>query len=164
MLERQKECFQEERRHAMKQLFEAVVKYFEEEHWKYLWVEQAGETRLFTQVQRNHDDFLCMSRVREENNEFVCSIYYDMTVPESKRQQVAAFFAQVNAGLLPGHFELDMQEGQMCFTTGMAGTDHPLTSAEVKQVVQSGLATAEHALPGLMALIGQEEPALAGAR
>jgi hypothetical protein len=39
---------QEERRYAMKQLFEAVVKYFEEEHWKYLWVEQAGEIKLFT--------------------------------------------------------------------------------------------------------------------
>ena len=140
------------------QIFEAVVKYFEEEHWRYLWVESAGEIRLFTQIPRNSGDFMCMSRVQEENNEFVCSIYYDVTVPEGKRQQATAFFTQVNEGLTGGHFEIDMQDGQVCFSTSVTGADHPLTSSEIKHVVESGLATAEHYLPGLIAVIRPDEP------
>ena len=99
-----------------------------------------------------------MCRVRDASNEFVCSIYYDLTVPESKRQQAAAFFSQVNEGLTRGHFEMDMQDSQVCFSIGVAGADHPLTTSAITQVVESGLATAEHYLPGLLAVIGAEEP------
>ena len=140
------------------QIFEAVVKYFEEEHWKYLWVETAGETRLFTQMPRKNGDFLYMIRVREEKDELVFYTYYEVKVPESKRQEAAAFFTQVNDGLTIGNFEMNMEDGEARFRMGVAVTDRPLTSSEIDHLVVSGLSTAEHYLPGLMAVIGGDEP------
>lgn len=135
------------------EMVDAVVKCFEEEHWKYLWVETAGETRFFTLIPRKKGEFLGISRVREDHNGYVFSTYYDVKVPESKRQKVAAFLRQVNDGLTVGKFEMNMEDGEVCFRTGVAMTDHPLTSAEIDRFVQSGLATAEHYLPGFMAVI-----------
>ena len=76
------------------QMFDAVVKCFEEEHWKYLWVETAGETRFFTLIPRKKGEFLGMSRVREEYNEYVFSTYYEIKV--SGFQMIALDICDVN--------------------------------------------------------------------
>jgi hypothetical protein len=141
------------------QIFEAVIKCFEEERWKYLWVKTAGETRLFTQIPRKNGDFLCMSRIREEKHELVFYIYYQGNVPASKRQEAATFFTQVNDGLTIGNFEMNLENGEVRFRTGVAVIDRALTSAEIDHLVLSGLATAEHYLPGFIAIIRTDKPA-----
>jgi hypothetical protein len=135
------------------QMFDAVVECFEEEHWKYLWVETAGETRFFTLIPRKKGEFLGISTVREEQNEYVFSTYYEVKVPESKRQKVAAFLKQINDGLTVGNFEMNMEDGEVCFKTSVAVTDPPLPPAEIDRFVQSSLSTAERYLPEFMAVI-----------
>jgi hypothetical protein len=135
------------------QMFDAVVECFEEEHWKYLWIEAVGETRFFTLFPRKKAEFLGMSTVREEDNEYIFSTYYEVKVPESKRQEAAAFLRQVNGGLTIGKFEMNTEDGEVGFKTSVAVTDHPLTPAEIDDFVQSCLATAEHYLPEFMAII-----------
>jgi hypothetical protein len=140
------------------QVLHAVAKGFKDNHWKYLWVEIGGEIRLFTLVQMKNSDFLCMSSVREENNEFVFSTYYDVKVPESKRQEAAEFFARVNDGLMIGNFEMDMEDGEVCFRAGIAVADQHLTSSEIKYLLLIALSTTDHYLPGLMTVMSRDEP------
>ncbi len=135
------------------QMFDAVVECFEEEHWKYLWVETAGETEFFTLIPRKKAEFLSISTVREEDSEYIFSTYYEVKVPESKRQEVAAFLRQINDGLTVGKFEMNMEDGEVCFKTSVAVTDHPLTPAEIDRFVKSNLATAERYLPEFMVAI-----------
>jgi hypothetical protein len=140
-----------------RRILHAVVKYINDHHLKYLWVESAGETRLFSQVPMNNGDLLCMSRIREEQNAFVFSLYYDVKVPESKRQEVAEWITLANNGVMIGSFKLDADE--VFFRTGMAGADPPLSPAEIRHLLLIGLSTADHSLPGLMAVICGDEPA-----
>ena len=139
-------------------VFNAVVRCFKDNHWKYLWIEIGGEIRLFTLVQMKNSDFLCMGRVREEKNEFVFYTYYDMKVPESKRQEAAEFFARVNDGLMIGNFEMDMEDGQAYFRAGIAVADQHISSSEIKYLMLIGLSTTDYYLPGLMTVISREEP------
>ena len=140
-------------------IFNAVTRCFKDNHWKYLWVEIGGEIRLFTLVQMKNSDFLCMGRVREEKNEFVFYTYYDVKVPESKRQEAAEFFARVNDGLMIGNFEMDMEDGQAYFRAGIAVADQHISSSEIKYLMLIGLSTTDYYLPGLMSVISsREEP------
>jgi hypothetical protein len=138
-----------------RRIFNAMVKCFNDHHLKYLWVERGDETRLFTQVPMKNGDLLCMSRIREEKNEFVFSLYYEVTVPESKRQEVAELITMINEGVMIGSFK--MEDDEVCFRTGIAGADPPLTSAEIRHLLLISLATADHYLPALMAVIREDE-------
>jgi hypothetical protein len=141
------------------QIFEAVIKCFEEEHWKYLWVETTGEIILFTQIPQKNGDFLCMSRVREEKDELVFYAYYEGNVPANKWQEAAAFLTQINDGLTIGNFEMNLENGEVRFRTGVAVTDRALTEAEIDHLVRNGLSTAEHYLPEFSAVMSRDEPA-----
>src|SRR2546430_13624892 len=109
------------------QIFDAVAKCFEEEYGKFLWVEVGEETQVFMQVSMKNSDLFCMSRIQEEKNEFVFSAYYEPKVPVSKRQNVAQFLTRTNASLTRGNFEMDRENGEVCFRTCICGTDQPAT-------------------------------------
>lgn len=146
-----------------RRMFHAVVKCFNDHDLKYLWVESGGETCLFSQVPMNHGALLCMSTIREEQNEFVFSLYYDVKVPEGKRQEVAEWITLANDGVMIGSFKLEADE--VCFRTGIAGADPPLTSAEIRHLLLIALATADRSLPSLLAVMrGDEFPKGAMAR
>jgi len=136
-----------------RQIVDAVVKCLEEEHWKSLWVETAGETELFTQIPREKGGFLGMFEIREEQHEWVFDLFYEVKVPENKRQEVAAFLNKVNAGLTRGTIEMNPENGEVCFSTPVMETDQSLTPEEIDQVVRSAVSTAKHSLPGFMAVI-----------
>lgn len=146
-----------------RRIFHAVVKCINDHHLKYLWVERGEETRLFTEVPMNNGDLLCMSTIREEQNEFVFSLYYEVKVPEGKRQEVAEWITLANDGVMMGSFKLEADE--VYFRTGMAGADPPLTSAEIRHLLLIALATADRSLPGLLVVMrGDELPKGALAR
>ncbi len=146
-----------------RRIFNAMVKCFNDRHLKYLWVERGEEIRLFTQVPMKNGDLLCMSRIREEKNEFVFSLYYEVKVPESKRQEVAELITMINEGVMIGTFK--MEDDEVCFRTGIACADPPLTPAEIRHLLMISLATADLYLPGLLAVIrGDELPKDAMAR
>src|SRR5207249_1494636 len=113
-------------------ILKAVARCFKDNHWKYLCVEIGGEIRLFTLVQKQNSDFLCMGRVREEKNEFVFYTYCGVKVPESKRQEAAEFFARVNDGLMIGNFEMDMEDGAAYFKAPIAVADQHISLSEIK--------------------------------
>lgn len=138
-------------------VLKAVAKCFKDNHWEYLWVEIGGEIRLFTLVQMKNSDFLCMGRVREEKNEFVFYTYYDVKVPESKRQEAAEFFARVNDGLMLGNFEMDMEDGEAYFKAAITVVDQHISLSEIKYLMLIGLSTTDYYLPGLMTVISREQ-------
>ena len=140
------------------QIFDTVAKCFEEEYGKFLWVEVGEETRIFMQVNMKNSQLLCMSRIREEKNEFVFSAYYEQKVPESQRQNVAEFLTQVNDSLTRGNFEMDRENGEVCFTTSIGGADQPVISSEIRPFIWRSLSTADRYLPGLMAVIKADMP------
>ncbi len=139
-------------------IFNATVKCFEDNHWKYLWVEMAGETRLFMQVRMKNGGFLCTTSVREEKDEFVFSTYYGLEVPASKWQDVAGFLTRANDSLTRGNFELDRENGEVYFRTSGNGVGQLLNSSTIGQIVWRGLSTADRYLPGLRAVIAGDMP------
>jgi len=141
-----------------KQIVDAVVKCLEEEHWKSLWVETAGETELFTQIPRENGDFLGMFQIREEQHEWVFDLFYEVKVPENKRQEVATFLGKVNAGLTRGTIEMNPENGDVYFSTPVMATDQSLTPEEIDQVVRSAVSTAKHYLPDFMSVIRADQP------
>ncbi len=141
-----------------RQIIDAVIKCLEEEHWKSLWVETAGETELFTQIPRENGGFLGMFEIREEQHEWVFDLFYEVKVPENKRQEVAAFLSQVSASLTRGTFKMNPENGEVCFSTPVMATDQSLTPEEIDQVVRSAVSTAKHSLPGFVAVIRADQP------
>jgi|GEM_PF-2042282 len=140
------------------QILDAVVKSLEEEHWKSLWIETAGETELFTEIPRGNGGFLGMFLIREEQHEWVFDLFYEVKVPENKRQEAAAFLTQVNAGLTRGTFEMNRENGEVYFSTLVMATDQSLTPEEIDHVVRKAVSTAKHFLPGLLAVIRADQP------
>ena len=110
------------------------------------------------QIPRENGGFLGMFQIREEQHEWVFDLFYEVKVPENKRQEAAAFLTQVNAALTRGTFEMNRENGEVCFSTLVMATDQSLTPEEIDHVVRSALSTAKDFLPGLLAVIRADQP------
>jgi hypothetical protein len=95
----------------------------------------------------------CLAEAREEQKTFVFYPIFGVNVPKHRRRDVAEFFTGANCGLVLGNFEMDLEDGEVCYKTGIDVEDEPLTSSEIRKLVYPSILMADRYLPGLITLL-----------
>jgi hypothetical protein len=135
----------------MGRIFDSMVKFFEEDNWHF--VQEEGESRLLMTVVGSSGDLTCLAEAREEQKTFVFYTIFGVNIPKHRRRDAAEFFTRANSGLVLGNFEMDMDDGEVCYKTSISVEDAPLTSSEIRKLVYLGILMADRYLPGLITLL-----------
>jgi len=105
-------------------------------------------------------EWLSVVIVREEIQEVVFYSVAPHSVPTERRADVAEFLMRANYGLAIGNFEMDFDDGEVRFRTGLDVENDRLSPALLKSLMYSNWVTLDRYLPGLEAVIaGQVSPA-----
>jgi hypothetical protein len=99
-----------------------------------------------------HGYLTCVGEALEA--EHAAAFYTGITkAPPQRRHEAAEYLTRANWGLVIGNFELDMYEGNVRFKTSMVTGDTSVTPERVARLIIANLTTADHYLPGLLAVI-----------
>ncbi|MBD2561276.1 MULTISPECIES: type III secretion system chaperone family protein [Nostoc] len=135
----------------MAQMFETVIKFFEEDNW--LFEKLEGESALGMGFQGDNGEWSCYALVREEQKQFIFYSVSPLETPKEKRFQVAEFLTRANYGMMVGNFELDFADGEVRYKTSVEAEVTNLNSALIKTMVYTNLRMMDKYLPVLMSVI-----------
>ena len=120
-------------------VYDAMVRFFDEDDWKYQPVE--GKAMLRMGFSGDNGKWTCIARAVEEADQFIFYSIAPASVPEEKRVAMAEFITRANYGMRIGNFEMDFSDGEL------------RTQAIVKHMVYPNVLMMDKYLPGIMAII-----------
>lgn len=138
----------------MSEIFEAVINFFKENNWLFFQMEQ--EPALQMSFQGENGQWMCLVKVREEQEQLIFYSISPVKVPENKRLVMAEFLSRANFGLSIGNFEIDFADGQIRYKTSIAAKGNGVNSALIGQLIFANLLTMDEYLPGIMSIIYTE--------
>ena len=138
----------------MSQIFEAVINFFKENNWLFFQMEQ--EPALQMSFQGENGQWMCLVKVREEQEQLIFYSISPVKVPENKRLVMAEFLSRANFGLSIGNFELNFADGEIRYKTSIAAKGNGVNSALIGQLIFANLLTMDEYLPGIMSIIYTE--------
>ncbi len=138
----------------MSEIFEAVINFFKENNWLFFQMEQ--EPALQMSFQGENGQWMCLVKVREEQEQLIFYSISPVKVPENKRLVMAEFLSRANFGLSIGNFELNFADGQIRYKTSIAAKGNGVNSALIGQLIFANLLTMDEYLPGIMSIIYTE--------
>ena len=138
----------------MSQIFEAVINFFKENNWLFFQMEQ--EPALQMSFQGENGQWMCLVKVREEQEQLIFYSISPVKVAENKRLVMAEFLSRANFGLSIGNFELNFADGEIRYKTSIAAKGNGVNSALIGQLIFANLLTMDEYLPGIMSIIYTE--------
>jgi hypothetical protein len=144
----------------MSDILDTLVEFFKQEDWTCTPLE--GQSVLQTQFQGENGSWTCYALAREEEAQFVFFSVCPVNAPDNQRSNLSEFITRANFGLMIGNFEMDWDDGEIRFKTGIDVEGDRLTIALVRQVVYANVLMLDMYLPGLLSVLyGQVTPATA---
>jgi hypothetical protein len=101
-------------------------------------------------------EWLSVAIVREEAQEFVFYSVAPQFVDEERRWAVVEYLMRANYGLSIGNFEMDFDDGEVRFRTGIDVEGDRLSPALLKSLIYSNWVTMDRYLLGLQAVMADE--------
>jgi hypothetical protein len=148
---------------ASTRAFEAVVRYFEQDGWKFTCHD---DRQLLTMgLVGKNGRYQCLVRVRNEHPVVSVLSIAGLRVPEDKLASMAEFLTRANYGLCLGNFEMDYSDGEVRYKTSLNIRDGELTTEMIKVLVHVNFGTMDRYFPGMMVVLsGSGSPESAVAR
>lgn len=148
---------------ASTQAFAAVVRYFEQDDWKFT-LHDDRRTLMLGATGKN-GRYQCFVHVRDEHPVVSVFSIAGVRVPEAKLAAMAEFLTRANYGLCLGNFEMDYSDGEVRYKTSLDIRDGELTTDMIEVLVHVNFGTMDRYFPGVMAVLsGSGTPAAAVAR
>ena len=139
-------------------MFDMVLKYFIDNGWEVSRHDVLPVLRMA--YEGDNGNWICYARVREDPRQFIFLSVLSENVPESRRRAVAEFLTRANFGLNIGNFEMDFEDGEVRYKTGIDVTYDHLTPGLIESLVVGNLVPMDDYLPGISAVIaGDQSPA-----
>lgn len=135
----------------MSNLFDIVIQYFEEDDWNFMEVSD-GEV-LKMGVSGKNGEYNCFAIVNEERETFRFLSSLPVKVPFDKRLAVAELITRANLGLTIGNFELDFDDGEVRYKTGIDVEGDRLSPALVRNLVNTNVLVMDHYCPAIMKVV-----------
>ena len=101
----------------------------------------------------DNGEWTCFIRVEEEEGQCLFYSSFPTLVPNDKRAAMAEFLTRANHELLMGNFDLDFEDGEVRFKTGIDVMDDQLSLPLFRNVAINNLAMMDQYWPGLMAML-----------
>ena len=135
----------------MGELFEVVRKFFIDDQWKFLQLDDRPILQMGFEGQSGK--WSCYDQVSEEQYLFFFYSVCPINVPEEKRPAVVEFLTRANYGLRIGNFEMDFGDGEVRFKTSLDVENDRLTPALISNLVYANVWTTDRYLPGLLSVV-----------
>lgn len=132
-----------------------VFQYFVEEDWEAEKLE--GDSLVRAAFEGENGQWGCFVQVNEEEGQCVFYSIAPIEVPESKRPAMAEFIARANYTILLGNFDLDFDDGEVRYRTGIDVVEDHLTLPLFRSVVIDNLAMMDQYLPSLKAVLETDQ-------
>lgn len=139
-------------------MLELAEAYFKRASWRHSRV--AGRSDLIEVVFENAiAQWKSYAKANGGDRAFLFYSVVAVEVPEERRPAVAEFITRVNFGLVTGNFEMDWNDGEVRFKTGIELSGVTPTTELVVALVQPNLAAVQRYQPGLrMVISGETDP------
>lgn len=132
-------------------IFEAVLRFFEDDRWNAAQLD--GEPVLSMSVAGQNGQWRCVAKSREEQQQFIFYSVCGTPAPEDRRQAVAEFVARANFGIVIGNFELDFNDGEIRYKTSIDLEGVPPAPALIKNLVYANVRMMDRYLPAITQVI-----------
>ena len=129
------------------ELFDTVLAFFAAEHWEVSPVDAQPAVSL--EFQGEHGRWTCFAEIRQPYEQFLFYSIAPVQVSPERRMEMAEYLTRANYGLPLGGFELDLDEGDIHFKTGIDAEGEQLTQGLVKHVVYVNVIMMDRYLPGI---------------
>lgn len=139
------------RRAAGTEVLDALVDFFEADDWAY--EEVPGTSILRAGFKGENGSWRCYAQADEEKRLLVFYSELESRVPEGRRDAVARFLARANYGLMIGNFEIDLEDGEVRYKSGLCAEGGEVSAEAVRRVVYVNLVMMDRYFPGLMSVI-----------
>jgi hypothetical protein len=138
--------------------FSTVGLFLEEDGWFPQRIDDRPAYRI--QYHGSNVDIRCIVQIKLEAEQLVMYAYAPTKAPEASRQIVADFLTRANYGLHIGNFELDFNDGEVRFKSGIDFEDEILTFNWIRNTIYPAVNLMNRYFPGLMMVIyGDKTPA-----
>jgi len=135
----------------MSSLFDVAVQFFEDDEWNFMEV-RPGEL-LSMAFSGNSGNFECYAIADEESQIFQFISKAPVKVPKDKRLVIAELLTRANYGLPLGNLEMDFEDGEVRYQTGIAVEGDRLTPALIKRLVHSNMYLIDLFFPAILKVI-----------
>ena len=132
-------------------VYDAMVRFFREDDWKFEQVE--GKPILRMGFAGDNGKWTCMARAIEDVQQFIFYSIAPATVPEDKRREMAEFITRANYGMRIGNFEMAFSDGELRYKSSIDVEDDRLSAPLVKHMVYPNVLMMDKYLPGIMGIL-----------
>ena len=133
------------------EIFKVMVKFFDEDNWKYRQLE--GKTILQLGFQGENGSWVCFAQAKDDVDRMLFFSRLETNIPADKRPAIAEFLTRANYGLAIGNFELDFNDGEVRYKTSIDVTDTEITSNLLRPLIYTNVLMMDKYMSGLMAVV-----------
>ncbi len=138
--------------------FEALVRYLEENRWKF--ERHDPENAINLGFAGRNACYRCFASTDESDNLFQFFSFIPLRVPAEKRQEIAELITRANYGLKLGKFEMDFEDGEIRFHTSARYGEGMLHEEVIRDIISVNLFTVDRYFPAFAnVLFSNTEPA-----
>ena len=141
----------------MGRLLDTVVEYLDDEGFEY---DVESEERVDLSFTTSNGVLVTWFSLDDEDQVVLFVTRCPVFVPQERREAAMEFLTRANFGLRLGHFEFDLDDGEVRYKTSIDVEGDRLTPVLVKRLVRPNLMTMDRYLPGLLRVVfGATTPA-----
>lgn len=135
----------------MGELLEVARNVLDERGWSYSLIPEHDALQFL--FRGDGEQWDCYIRADEESRNVVVYSVCPFTIPEERRAATTELLSRANYGLLTGNFEMDMDDGQIRFKTGIDVRGAELTEALVERLILPNMFAMTTYLPAITAMV-----------
>ncbi len=136
-----------------------VQAFFDAQSWQLQWPEPGVFAKA--DVEGEHGRWELVVNVREPERQILVLSLCPILIPPKHVQAIGEFASRANTGLVVGNFELDWDDGELRYKTGLDVGDAEPSIALLAPIFAANVTMMDHYLPGVMAVMAGADPAQA---
>lgn len=138
-------------------LFDLVIEIIQADDWSFHVLEPDAIITL--EIALDSGQFQGYFLIDEETDCVQFHLVLPITVPATQLQTASEFICRVNYGLLIGHFDIDLDDGEVRYRTSIILHDAPTNANTIRNVMYPTLMMVDHYFPAFMKVIyGDTKP------
>lgn len=141
----------------MVDLHAAVMDYLSGRNWPY----EDHDGVIVTPVLAKSGSWTAIFEIRDDDQVLIVSSLVPVSVPVDRRTDVALYIARANLGLMIGHFEINLDDGEVRFRTSVDVAGAELSEPLIDHLFLANVVGVDRYLDGLRAVIEGTDPAAA---
>ena len=132
-------------------MYSLVINFLKSENWQYS--EIAEKDAIFFGINGKHGNFQCIVNINDEEKKFTFYSVCGSNAPIEKRHLVLELLNALNENLDIGNFQIDMEDGEVRFKTGIYYFSLSSDLQLVENIVLPNLIGLDMAIPGILGVM-----------